>query len=163
LCHQYGRRYRIEYGGKGDPATTGHQIATENAERDGPPDTEATFPDLQRIQRVSTWSEVELVIGNHVIEPRADDTERHADHDHQLHTVGSATPGAPATRRDDHCDDDARDDAQRVRPNGQRAKMPDIGTGTRDGQDDVRPGAPHQAVLMGPIISPLSLAIGDLR
>jgi hypothetical protein len=116
----------IEYGGERDPATPRYEVATENSERDGTPDSETTLPDLQRVQRVPTWAEVELVIGDHVIEPGADNAERHANDDHQLHAVRGAAPGLPALCRDDHCDDDACDDAQRVRPEREGADVPDV-------------------------------------
>src|SRR4029450_9077622 len=47
-------------------ATTRHQVGTKYAKRHGTPDPETALPDLQRIQRLPSRTEIELVIGDHV-------------------------------------------------------------------------------------------------
>ena len=42
------------------------------------------MPDLQCVERVATGSEVELVVGDHVVEPGTDDAQRDGHGDHQL-------------------------------------------------------------------------------
>src|SRR5215212_4907385 len=102
-----------------------------------------------------TWSEVELIVGDHVIQPGTDDPEGHANHDHQLHAVGGTAPGPPAPRRNHHCDDNAGDYAERVRPDWESANVPDTRRRARNGQGDVRPRGRHHAVLITPTIPPL--------
>ena len=155
LGDQDGRRYRIEHRGKGDPAASGDQIAAEDTECDSPPDAKATLPDLQRVQWVPPGAEVELVIGDHVIQPSADDAERHANDDHHLHAVRRTASGLPPTPRDDHCDDDSGDYAQRVSAEGKDADVPDVRAGTGDGQNHLRPPGRHHTRPITPNFFPL--------
>ena len=109
----------------------------QRTEQDRTPNAESAVPDLEGVDRVlGPVPEVGLPVGGDVIEPSADQAERHRpDRDVEdltiLAAAGDPTPVAPP-----HGDDDPDDDAQRVRPDRHRTEMPDTLRRARDvGQD----------------------------
>src|SRR5262249_51582507 len=105
---------------------------TERTERDRAPDPQPTVPDLQRVDRVLAGTEVQLVVGDHVVDPRTDQTER----DRPEHDVGEPGRGPaarhPAPAAEPVADEDAGQDAQRVRADRQAEDVPDTLARTGD-------------------------------
>ena len=70
-------------------------------------------------------AEVLLVVGDHVVEPTADDAEPDRPAGDIPDVLVHPAACAPPPQRHRERDDDARDDAQRVGPDRQRAEVPD--------------------------------------
>src|SRR4029079_18083018 len=112
-------------GGQGDAPPSAADPGADATEGDGPPDAEAALPDVERVQRTATVAEVRVRRGEDVVEPAADDPERH-------HPGGDFrdVAGAPAARHptalaepDGH--HDPGDDAHRVGAQRHRPEVPD--------------------------------------
>ena len=73
--------------------------------------------------------------GDHVVDPGADDAERHRPDGDVEHGVLRRAAAAQAHLGDDAGDDDAEHDAQGVRPDRERAEVPDGGAGAGNGGD----------------------------
>src|SRR5690606_2796852 len=108
---------------------------------------EAALPDPQGAQRVAARAEVGAPVGDHVVEPAADQAERHREHgdvgdDALLPAARHEPPLAP-----EHRDDDPGDDAQRVGPDRDRSEHPDAAVGTRDVRQQGDDGRTHAATV----------------
>ena len=113
----------------------GAQPGAQRTEGDGAPDAEPALPDVERPDGAAAAAEVGLGRGDDVVDPAAEDAERHRprrDVDGLLAGV-AAVGEAPAGDPDGH--DDAREDAHGVRPQGQRPEVPHPGGGAGDGGD----------------------------
>src|SRR6185437_3034219 len=104
------------YGGVGEgdevhpvpPAADPHP---ERTERDGAPDAQAAVPDLQRVQRVLALGEVQLRVGDHVVEPAADDAEDDRPAGDVTDLTGQTTARLPPPVGQPERDQDAGHDA----------------------------------------------------
>src|SRR5690606_3206388 len=96
----------------------------DTAQRDGTPDAQAAVPDLDRVQRIPALTEVPVRVGDHVVEPAADQAERHRPHGDVDDETGAAAARLPAPLAPPDGDDDADDDAQRVGADRDRADFP---------------------------------------
>src|SRR5690606_40312365 len=111
--------------GHGQAALPGDQPDAERAERDGAPDAEAALPDEQGPDRFPAFAEVELVVGDDVVDPAADEAEDHGGH-RQVHDGALLTAHrGPAALAPGDGGDDARQDAQRVEVDGAGADLED--------------------------------------
>ena len=97
----------------------------EGAQGDGPPDAQTALPDLERVERMPAVTEVGRRAGDQVVEPAADDPERHRPQRHVQHLTRLPTAICQASLGDPDRRDDARQDAHGVRPEGERADEPD--------------------------------------
>ena len=122
-------------------SSAGKASLRRRATRYAPSTPKTTAPQIPRppcqilsasIGVIGAPPEVELVVGDHVIEPGADDAGRHRDHDAHLEALRRPATGHPAPAGDDHPDDDPGDDAQCVRPQREAEDVPDPGRWTRD-------------------------------
>ena len=114
------------------PAAAGNP-GTHTAEEDRAPDTEAALPDPQRGTDTSpARTEVGFPVGEQVIEPAADQPERHSPQRHVVDDAPFAAAGGPPAVTDEQGGDDAGDDAQRVRPDRDRPEIPDALSRTRE-------------------------------
>ncbi len=127
------------------------RICRRRATSQPPRTPSATAPQMPRppcqifsaSTRVAAGPEVELVVGDHVVQPGTDDAERDADHENGFQAVGGTAPRTPAPVGDHHRREDARDDAERVRAQRKRADVPDAGVRARDRQAHPAPAAHH--------------------
>ena len=117
--------------GEPDVLASAADPRAEHPERDGSPDAQAAVPDLQCVDGVLALAEVLLPVGGDVVEPPADDAERDRPAGDVPDVLVLAATRAPAAGRDGERDEDAGHDAQGVRPNRDRADMPDGVGGTR--------------------------------
>jgi hypothetical protein len=110
---------------QGDPHAAARQPRAERTTGDAAPDTEAALPDLQRVDRVPVLAEVVLGGRDHVVDPGADDAERHGvDRDVHDRALGAAARLEPPLAEEDR-GDHASDDAECVRPQRKRTEVPD--------------------------------------
>src|SRR5690606_12189620 len=84
------------------------------AQGDRAPDTEAALPDLEGVHPVTAFAEVQLVVRDYVVEPAADQAERHGPDSDVRHRAGPPAPGDPALVAEPDGNEDADDDAERV-------------------------------------------------
>ncbi len=117
-----------EPGGRGveerqdpDPLVSGDRPRGEHAEGHGTPDPETAVPDLQRVERVPVRPEVRVGGGEDVVEASADDAGGHRDDRDVPQVVLVAAAGAPAPRGQPQGEQDAREDAECVGVDRQRA------------------------------------------
>ena len=96
----------------------------DRAERDRPPDPQPAVPDLQRVDRVALGAEVGLPVRGDVVEPAPDQAERHGEHRDVRDRAGLAPARDEPLLTPQHRDDDARDDADRVRADRHRTEHP---------------------------------------
>ena len=96
----------------------------ESAEGDRAPDAQAAVPDLERVERVLAGFEVQLGVGEDVVEAPADDAEHDRPAGHVPQVVVSTASGTPAPCRDHQRECDAGEDAQGVGADRQRPEMP---------------------------------------
>ena len=99
------------------------------AEGDRPPDAEAALPHVERRHRVAAVTEVPRRVGDHVVQPAADQAERDRPDRDVGDLAADAAPGRPATLPHPDRDRDPEDDAQRVAADRQRAQVPDARLG----------------------------------
>ena len=112
---------------------------TDAAERDRTPDAQAAVPDAQGPDQTgAALAEVLRPVGDDVVEPTADEAERHGPQDDVVDDARLAAPGDPASVTDQQGGDDARDDEQRVGAQGYRTELPDTLRRTRDVGEDGR-------------------------
>jgi hypothetical protein len=69
--------HRVEHGRDPDSLRARAEPDADRAEGDRAPDAEAAAPDVERLDRAPALAEVEVVVGDHVVDPAADDAERH--------------------------------------------------------------------------------------
>jgi hypothetical protein len=74
------------------------------------------------------------VVGGHVVEPAADEPERHRPDREVLDLPGPAAARGPPPLADPDRGDDAEDDRQRVAADRDRPEVPDPVGRARDGQ-----------------------------
>ena len=129
--HQTGRQGVGEVG-QPDPLAAAADPRPDRAERDRTPDPQAAVPDEQRPDRLLPGREVQLRVGDHVIQPAADDPERHRPHHHIGDVVGIPPGGRPPPAGQPHGDQDPGDDAQRIRPDRHRPQVPHPLRGARN-------------------------------
>ncbi|KOG89048.1 hypothetical protein ADK38_16410 [Streptomyces varsoviensis] len=121
----------------------------ERAERHGAPDAESALPDLEGVHPVPTRAEVQLVVGDHVVEPSADEPEGHRPHGDVGDGPRCAAPGDPTPVADPDGDEDADDDAERVAAQRYRAEVNHAGrragnvSEVHDRDDATVPNAEH--------------------
>ena len=128
------RRQRVDHRRDPDPLAPGADHRADRAEGDRAPDAEAAVPDVEDLPRVAVGAEVELVVGGDVVEPAADQAERHRPDREVLDLAGAAAAGRPAPLADPDRGDDAEDDRERVAADRERAEVPDAVGRARDGQ-----------------------------
>src|SRR5262245_27391968 len=87
---------------------------TDAAERDRTPDAEAAAPYIEGGDGVVVASEVEVVVGDDVVQPPTDDPERDRPQGQVGDLAADAAAGLPAPLADPDRGQDARDDAQGV-------------------------------------------------
>src|SRR3954447_4581305 len=98
----------------------------ERAEQDCAPDPEPTVPDLECGDGALTvLAPVELRVCRQVVDPRADQPERHRPGRDVSNGTGSPAAGAEPAVGDHDGDDDAEDDAERVRTDRHRGEVYD--------------------------------------
>jgi hypothetical protein len=105
---------RVGPRGQRDAAPAAADPGADRAQRDRAPDAEAALPDLEGVDPVLTLAEVQLVVGDHVVEPTADQAERHGPDGDVGDRPGLAAPGDPASVAVPDGYEDADDDAERV-------------------------------------------------
>src|SRR5690606_9942048 len=90
-------------------------------------------PDVERGDRVAALTEVELVVGDHVVEPAADEAERHRPDGDVADLPGLSAACHPALLAEPDGHDDAEDDRERVGAQRERPEVPDplVGAGDR--------------------------------
>ena len=71
------RREGVEDRRHPDPLALGAQQRADRAEPHRAPHAEAAVPDVEDLPRALARAEVEVVVGGHVVEPTADEAERH--------------------------------------------------------------------------------------
>src|SRR5699024_1272021 len=81
-----------------DPAAPTADPRTQRTDRDRAPDAQAAVPDLQRVDRFgrAIGAEVGAPVGEHVIQPAADQAERHRPHgdvEHRALLAAARYPG----------------------------------------------------------------------
>ncbi len=116
-------RERVGPGRERDAAAAAADPRAERAERHGAPDAESALPDLEGVHPVPTRAEVQLVVGDHVVEPSADEPEGHRPDGDVGDGPRRAAPGDPAPVADPDGDEDADDDAERVAAQRNRAEV----------------------------------------
>ena len=99
--------------------------APDRAERDRSPDAQAAVPDVERLDRIAPWQEIQLRVGEHVVKTSAHDPERDGPQRDVGDVVGITAAGLPPPLRQPDRHENPSDDAQRVRPDRDRAQMPD--------------------------------------
>ena len=120
------RRDGVAEGRQRNPPAAARDPRAHTAERDGAPDAQAAFPDLQRgTDAGTTLAEVGAPVGHQVVQPATDQTEGHCPQRDVVDDSALATTCDPPTVTDDQRHDDAGDDAQRVRPDRNRTEVPD--------------------------------------
>ena len=83
-------------------------------------------------------AEVEVVVGDHVVEPAADEAERHRPHREVADLARAGRRGPPSAARRSRCATTMpRMIAQRVAADRQRAEVPDALRGAGDGQQAI--------------------------
>src|SRR5690606_16821957 len=100
---------------------------SDRAERDGAPDAEAALPDLEGVDPVLTVAEVQLVVGDDVVEPSADQAEGHRPDGDVGDGAGGASSGDPALVAEPDGDEDTDDDAERVAAERDRSEIDHAG------------------------------------
>ena len=135
----------------------------DRAQRDRARDAEAAVPDLQRVDRVLARPEVAPPVRAHVVEPAADQPERHGPHGDVDHgPVRAATRHEPPLTPPDG-DDDAGDDAQCVRPDRHRSEMPDPLRRARDVGRYRPSGKPHALTVTVGCERPVNAPTGEVH
>src|SRR5690606_33006063 len=112
----------VGYRGERDAPPAAADPHADPAERDRPPDAQPTVPDEQRLDRLvgRVRPEVELPVGDDVVEPAADEPEGHGPDGEVGDRARVAAPGAPAALPHDDGDHDTEHDAEGVGPDGDR-------------------------------------------
>src|SRR6478735_3461548 len=127
------RRDRVTERRQRYAATAAADPCADAAERDRTPDTEAAVPDSQRTQKPGTAvAEVLGPVGDDVVEPTAEQAERHRPQRNVVDDAALAASGFPPSIADDQGHHDADDDEQRIRPNRDRTEIPHALRRTRD-------------------------------
>src|SRR5699024_1107671 len=122
---------RVGHGGQRYALPATSDPRADPTQRDRAPDAEPAVIDLEDVQRILTRAEVELIVGDDVVQAPADQSEQHGNHgDVGDRALRAATCGPTAFSPPDR-HGNADDDAQRVRTDRQGPEVPDspIGTG----------------------------------
>src|SRR5699024_838054 len=129
---------RVGNRGQGDPFAAASDPRTDTTQCDGTPDPEPPVINLENIQRVVSRTEIELIIGDDVIEPPADQAEQHGDHsnvgDGTLRAATRYPPPFPPPDRHD----DPDNDAQCIGADRQRPQLPHHSNGACDVREKCR-------------------------
>ena len=105
---------------RNSPAAAGNP-RPDTAESDSTPDAQAALPDLQcRANSGTTLTEIGPPVGEQVIDPPADQPERHRPQRDVVDDPAFPAAGSPASIADHQRGNDAGDDAERVGPNRNR-------------------------------------------
>ncbi len=157
------RREGVGPGGQRHPATAGADPGADRAERDGAPDAEAALPDLEGVPGIPAVPEVQLVVGDHVVEAAADQAERDGPDGDVTHRVLGTAPGDPAPAAEPDGHDDTDDDAEGVRAQRERPQVEDAPRRARN-VSDIH-GRVDATVSGGPIRHPggSQIALGPAR
>ena len=119
------RRDRIAERGQRNTAQAARDPRADTAERHRAPDAQAAVPDPQRTEEPGTaFAEVLGPVRDDVIQPSADETERHRPQRDVVDDTAFTTPGHPASVTDHQRRDDTDDDAQRIRTDRDRTEVP---------------------------------------
>ena len=125
--------------GEGDevhPVPPAADVDAQRAERDGAPDAQAAVPDLERVDRMPAGLEVQLGVGDHVVDPAAEDAEDDCPAGDVADVGRPAAAGLPAPVGQPERDDDAGHDAQGVDVDRERPDPDHADRGARDGRID---------------------------
>ncbi len=124
LCDHDGWCEGVGQRGEPDAVPATPDVGTERTERHRAPDPQSAAPDVERGPRVLPRLEVQLRVGDHVVQPGSDQSERHRPDRDVTDGAGTAAPLPPPPVAVPDRDDDAEEDAQRVRPDRDRAEVP---------------------------------------
>src|ERR1700733_4221902 len=131
--------HRVGERGKRDATTSAGDPRTHTAQGDGTPDSQAAIPDAQRRSRSgTTLTEIGAPVGRHVIQPAADEPERHCPQRDVVSDTALAAASLPTSIADQQRSDDPGDDEQRVGSDGHWSQMPHSARRTRKIRDDSR-------------------------
>ncbi len=120
------RGNRVAEGRQRNPATPAADPRADAAEGHRAPDAQAAVPDSERCpESGSPGAPIGLPIGSQVIQPAAQQSERHSPQRDVVDHAALTAARLPAPVADHQRGDDADNDEQRVRANGQRPKVPD--------------------------------------
>ena len=112
--------------GQPDTVTARTDPRAEGTEDHRTPDSETAVPDLEDVDRgLAAAAEVDRPVGEDVIDTATDQTEGHCPDGNVEDFTGLAAACDPAAIPPPDRDDDADDDAQRIRPQRDRPEMPD--------------------------------------
>src|SRR5690606_7887592 len=96
------------------------------AQGDRAPDAEPAFPDVERLDRLlQRVVEVDLPVGDDVVEASADQAEDHRRDGDVDDRAFLAAASAPSALAQPDGDDHAEHDAERVRPDRNESEVPD--------------------------------------
>ena len=106
------------------PVVPRHEPGADPAERYRAPNAQAAVPDGKSLKRVLVPAEVELMVGDDVVDPRADDSEDHHGKEEVSDDDVRPSFGAIPPQKYPPRGGDAADDRQGVRANRERADAP---------------------------------------
>jgi hypothetical protein len=130
-------RHRVRVRGERDAAAAAADPGAQRTEGDRAPDAEAAVPDLEGVDPVAALAEVELVIGDDVVEPSADEAEGHGPHGDVRDRADTAAAFDPAATAEPYGEEDADDDAEGVAAQRDRSEMDLAGRGAGNRSKDL--------------------------
>ena len=133
LRHEHAGSQRVDQRQHLDALGPRAEPQPEGAEGDRPPHPQAAAPEVQRGDGVAALPEVELPVGDHVVEPAADQAEGHRPDRQVADLPRDAAARDPAPLADPDREHDAEDDAQRVAADRDGPEVPHAVGGARDG------------------------------
>ena len=116
---------RVADGRQLDSLPTAAEPSADCAERHRAPDAEPTVPDLEYGRETfAVITEVPPPVGEDVVDPTTDQSEGNGDQRDVEDVARLAAAGLPTAVAPPHGDDDADDDAERVRAERDRPEIP---------------------------------------
>ena len=101
-----------------------HHRHGQGAQRHRAPNAQTTAGDVEHLHGVAVRAKILVAVGDHVVEPPADNASRNQHQCRIHHHFGVAAPRHVSTPRQPHRRDNASDDAQRVGADRNRAEVP---------------------------------------
>ena len=135
LSEQQSRRKGVSERPEADARHPASDVCTDGATDQRTEDGVAALPDVEGAQQVGAGVEVIAGVREHVVEPGADDTERHSPQDDVQNDSGLSTALGQSPRRHDRGDNDAGQDAQGVRVNAERSEVEEAPVGARNAEN----------------------------